>query len=83
MTATFILLANGFWELKDDLVCSKRKRRKDNEKVAEAGRLKEGWGEIDGVERGRASKEFLNRRGGVLDRYRNLPYPLVTSVIQP
>lgn len=65
MTATFILLVNGFWELKDDLVCSKRKGRKVNEKVPEAGRLKEGWGEIDGVERERASKEFLNRKGSV------------------
>lgn len=42
MTATFILLVNGFWGLKDDLVCSKRRGRKDNEKVAEAGKLKAG-----------------------------------------
>ena len=63
MTATFILLVNGFWELKDDLVFSKRRGREDNEKVAKARSLKEGWGETEGVVRGRVSKEFLSRKG--------------------
>lgn len=58
MTATFILLVNGFWGLKDDLVCSKRRDRKDNEKGA-AGRLKARWGETEGVAReGERARSF-------------------------
>lgn len=35
MTATFILLVNAFWEVKDDLVFPKRRGRKDNKNLGE------------------------------------------------
>lgn len=44
VTATFILLVNGFWDVKDDLAFPKRRGSKDNEKEAGEGRMEEEQG---------------------------------------
>lgn len=54
VTATFILLVNRFWEVKDDLGFSRRRGSKDNEEEAEGGRRK-------GVGRDRRSGEVRER----------------------
>lgn len=51
VTATFISLVNGLWEVKDDLVFPKRRGSQDNEKETEEGRMKEGPGETESIEK--------------------------------
>lgn len=64
VTAAFILLVNGFWEVKDDLVFPRRGGSKDNEQEAgkrkdEKGRKRQkGWrGKTESARRGLSSQE--------------------------
>lgn len=54
VTATFILLVNRFWEVKDDLGFPRRGGSKENEKEAEGRRMK-------GVGRVRRGEEVRER----------------------